>query len=329
MTMHTIRALALVLVLVACGSDSSTDETIAFEEVTPTTAVTETLGEESTGAGLTESTEAAVVEPTTTTVAADGEQEPESAVDSSANGQTADVVLVRSNDVLNIRYGPGISFDIAGDFGPTATQLPLTDVTDVVSGTPWVFIDGNGWVSAFHLTPSVPPEVFADSGDPFQPVYDLSDVFASNGDLTEVASWRGLYLALAGEVRASDEDLPRFRPAELSSLLDESEPFYWGYCVESDCTPGDFSEEVGARFVSAATDSDTELILNTLRPGPGGVLASAIIPIEFENFNFVAVHDPGDDPDFDGLDWMTWYVFIETDADGPHVVGLLLDQWQP
>lgn len=327
MTMHTLRGLALVLLLVACGSaEDSTEDTAAFEQtdVTTASAVIEEAAEEA-------APETIETEEATTTTAAGESEEPESdvAVDSSPNGETADVVLVRPTDVLNIRYGPGVSFDIAGDFGPTATDLPLTDVTDVVNGTPWVFVDGNGWVSAFFLTPSVSPETFATSGDPFQPIYELADVFSSNGDLTRVASWRGLYLALASDLRAPDEDIPRFRPSALPGLLTDTAPFYWGYCQEGECSAGDFSEEVGASFVSAATDADTELILNTLRPGPGGAPAAAIIPTQFENLNFIAVHDPGDDPDADGLDWMTWYVFIETDSDGPHVVGLLLDQWQP
>ena len=29
------------------------------------------------------------------------------------------------------------------------------------------------------------------------------------------------------------------------------------------------------------------------------------------NFDYVAVHDPGDDPQYAGLDWVTWYVYFD------------------
>ena len=53
------------------------------------------------------------------------------------------------------------------------------------------------------------------------------------------------------------------------------------------------------------------------------------IPIEFSGFNYVTLHDPGDNPDYGGLDWFTWYVSIAYEKGAPKVVGLTIDQWSP
>ena len=47
------------------------------------------------------------------------------------------------------------------------------------------------------------------------------------------------------------------------------------------------------------------------------------------NFVWVAVHDPGDNPEWEGLDWSTWFVFMELDGTLPKVVGLQIQTWGP
>lgn len=306
----------LLLALAACGADDSTAETTFATEVTEA------------------ATEASTIEPTDG-VAEEGAQQPDSApststaevsdtpaLGSAANGQIADVVLVEFDDVLNYRFGPGVDFEIAGSFGPTATGLALTDVTDVVGGSPWVFIDGAGWSNAFFLTSPLSDAEFAANQDAQDLVYQLEDIFANGGDLSEVTSWRGLFLSQPGEVI-------RYRSADVPNLLTDASPLYWGYCQEGECTAGSFADQVGGGYVDAIGDEDTQVLTNTLIPGPNGAQEDFIIPTEFQNFNYVAIHDPGDDPEFGGLDWMTWYVFIEATSDGPQVVALLLDQWLP
>jgi hypothetical protein len=53
------------------------------------------------------------------------------------------------------------------------------------------------------------------------------------------------------------------------------------------------------------------------------------MPIEFQNFHFLAVHDPGDNPDFGGLDWTTWYVYFDLTGAGWKVAGMSTDSYAP
>ncbi len=303
--------------LLACGSadssEASTEETVA----TSSTEATQVL---SGGGGSEDGTEGGISTPTAAIEA--GLSTDGTVVNSSANGQLADVVLVQSNDVLNFRFGPGVNFAIAGNFPPTATNLSLTNVTDVVDGSIWVFIEGAGWVNSFFLTSSTSSEEFASDLDAQDLIFNLAGVFESRGNLTQITSWRGLHLGQLG-------DVDKIRSSEVPNLLTDPTALYWGQCQEGECNAGTFAEQVGDAYLSTIYDDGVRVLTNTLIPGPNGAASETIIPEEFQNFHFIAIHDPGDNPDFDGLDWMTWYVFIELTPDGPQVVGLLLDQWQP
>jgi hypothetical protein len=48
------------------------------------------------------------------------------------------VILVASNDVLNIRSGPGVSHSVVASFGPTANNVMRTGPSSVVDGASWV-----------------------------------------------------------------------------------------------------------------------------------------------------------------------------------------------
>ena len=63
--------------------------------------------------------------------------------------------------------------------------------------------------------------------------------------------------------------------------------------------------------------------------GGNGRLAEDAIPFEFRSFHYVGVFDPMDNPDFGGLDWITWYVSIDYEDGAPVIVGLTVDMWAP
>ena len=90
-----------------------------------------------------------------------------------------------------------------------------------------------------------------------------------------------------------------------------------------------FAEAITDSFVSAYDDPDTTTTVNEPIVGGNGRLAEDAIPFELQSFNYAGVHDPGDNPDFDGLDWITWYVSIDYEAGVPIIVGLTVDMWAP
>ena len=331
MPIRRILAPALVVLLLAgaCASGGSTSETAgtvdpaAIAGEGSLTAETEAPAQPSTTEAMaTETTlpapeAVATTEATETTAAA---EEP----GINRTGEFAHVVLVEPNDVLNIRYGPGVGFDIAGTFGPTARDLPLTDVTDVVNGSPWVFIDGNGWVSQFFLTEAVAAAEAESNPATLETVQELSDIMAARGDLGEVVGWRGLFVAHFSPV-------VRFKADQLAGLLSSPTLYEWGSqgCSPSECPERTFSEAVAESFVGAWEDTDKIVTFDEKIPGPGGLGDAGIIPQEFANYHYVAVHDPGDDPQYEGLDWVTWYVYLDYSEARPVVVGMSVDSWGP
>ncbi|WP_375279614.1 SH3 domain-containing protein [Pseudooctadecabacter sp.] len=66
------------------------------------------------------------------------------------------VTGVDANDVLNIRSGPGVSFDVIGELGPYTLNVEVIDTQDG-----WAMVPAgevNGWVALQYLTPHPLPE---------------------------------------------------------------------------------------------------------------------------------------------------------------------------
>jgi hypothetical protein len=68
--------------------------------------------------------------------------------------ETRSVVLVPSDEVLNVRSGPGVDNDIITSLSPTATGVILTGRKTMVGSSVWVEIvteQGTGWVNECYL----------------------------------------------------------------------------------------------------------------------------------------------------------------------------------
>jgi hypothetical protein len=76
-------------------------------------------------------------------------------------------------------------------------------------------------------------------------------------------------------------------------------------------------------------DTDTEINFNEPIEAGNGRLAQDAIPFALQGFNYVAVYDPGDNPEYGGLDWTIWYVSFDYHNGRPVVIALTVDQWSP
>ncbi|MCB8991916.1 MAG: SH3 domain-containing protein, partial [Ardenticatenaceae bacterium] len=75
------------------------------------------------------------------------------------------VAFVTSDDTLNVRSGPGVDFDIVGEYAPQAGDLQITGSGQEVSGSTWVPVtDGRvtGWVNGRFLTADMPTTDFCE-----------------------------------------------------------------------------------------------------------------------------------------------------------------------
>ncbi len=273
-----------------------------------------------------EPTSSTAAGPSTTTAAG-----PEVTVDVTLTERTWAVVLVEDGDVLNVRSGPGVANPVIASFGPTDTGVMLTGRQAMVGGSRWVEITGeesSGWVSSVFLTPEYTHQEVLDEWDYTSAPSDLANRIAGGDDLSPAVSHLGLYVDLPGG------SLERLRPSELSGIMADPQTRFWGgtNCEADSCPEETFAEAVGLPYLSAWEDLGDDAVLEVdgfPLGGNGPFPPEAAVPTPFRNFHWVAVYDPGDDPDFGGLDWMTWFVFLQPEGGSYQVVGLTSAEWSP
>ncbi|MBT8213624.1 MAG: hypothetical protein KJP12_00240, partial [Acidimicrobiia bacterium] len=240
---------------------------------------------------------------------------------------TAAVVLVRHDDVLNVRTGAGVDNPVIGALDPQTRGVPLTGPTTAVGSSRWVEIDtpmGAGWVNSYYLITEVPDnEYLADAA-----VDDLIDALASAfvfGDgLEDITSSRGLVIDYFGFRH-------RFSPAEVADLTRSTATRKWGSNAAdiSEVPERTFTEAVGDPFIGIYTDDDRQVAYDQVIPGGNGNLPEFIVPDDLKAAHFVAFKDPGDNPDFGGLDWYAWYVYVVYEDGEPKVLAMSNDAWAP
>jgi len=247
-------------------------------------------------------------------------------IDPASLGQVA---LVAADDVLNVRQDPGVAAPIVGMLLP-GVVVAKTGLEQIVGSSLWVQVEtplGGFWVNDRFLAAWVPPFDFENDSRVASLLAEFGEIIAADGDLRAVTSTRGLYVS-------HHADPIRFPYSELDTVLTDPTTYKWPSNAlapdQLDEIPGrTFAEAVADSFLSAYDDSDVMVRVNEPFEGGNGRIAEYAIPFEFKSFNYVAVYDPGDNPDYGGLDWVTWYVSIDYEDGAPVIVGLTIDQWAP
>ena len=247
---------------------------------------------------------------------------------SPGSAQVYRVVLVAGDDVLNVRDEAGVDGAIVGKLLP-GVAVRTTGSSEKVGSSTWVTVDtpaGPGWVNSFYLTRSVAEGEFPDDADPAAVVAELARRFENGQDITSLVSSKGLWVA--------HHATPiRFRGDKLPGLLEDATTYRWGSNAlepgSPEITPATFSEAIAEPFVSTYDDPDRQLLVQQLVEGPNGRPVQFAVPIEFGGFPFVMVYDKGDNPEYGGLDWMSWIVSLAYEDGEIKVVGLTIDEWAP
>jgi hypothetical protein len=205
-----------------------------------------------------------------------------------------------------------------------------TGQEEIVGSSVWAQIEtplGGFWVNDRFLAAVVNDTDFESDARVAALLAEFGEIVVTDGDLRPVTSRRGLYVSHHG-------DPIRFGRDELGTILSDSTTYQW----PSNALGPDELDEIGARtfaeavadsFLSAYDDPDTVITMNEAIFGGNGRPAGYEVPFEFASFNYVGVHDPGDGAEFDGLDWITWYVSIDYEDGLPVIVGMTIDQWAP
>jgi hypothetical protein len=258
--------------------------------------------------------------PTTDAVTTD----PPSVAAGPPAGTTLDVVLLDEADQLNVRTAADPAADIVARLDP-ASQVTATGRAADHDGSVWyeVSTDGvTGWANTFYLTEQWAPGAFATDTRVTGLLAELFDVFVARGDLRDVTGQRGLIV--------SHFDPPRrFKPADLATLLTSTTEYGWGSsaCSPEECGTSTFTDTFADQYIQAYDDPDRQTVFDEIIGG-GNMMINPI-PAKFTGVHYVAFYDPGDNPDFGGLDWSTWYVYVTLRDGEPVIVGLSTDEWAP
>lgn len=238
------------------------------------------------------------------------------------------VILVPSEDVLNIRSAAGVENPITGSFAPTSKNVMRTGRSAKVGDSVWVEIQapggGTGWVNANYLTEYVAPSAFCANTQVSTLLNDIkSTVLTSNGQslASLVSPVHGFDLRLwrYGTVANYDSEHARF-------LFDSTFEVNWGPM------PGSGEDSIGS-FATAVLPKLTEVFGANYELHCNDTLDLATFslapwPPEYGNINFYAVHKLGSEI-YGGLDWRTWLVGIEFVGGKPYLFSMTHFQWEP
>ena len=245
------------------------------------------------------------------------------AVDGPQAGSLLSVILVEGDDVLNIREDPGVEAPVIAELAPTATGIVATGNAVRVGSSTWIQLEVSGvvgWANQHFLAPGQGGP--ATSAAATNAVNAFLDALDGVGDLSNTVSERGLYIAHLSEPI-------RFSAAGLDSLLADATLLNWPSlgCGE-DCGDATFADAVAEPVLSTWRDLDTEILFEAF-DGGNGLIAEAVVPVEFTNLRIIGAYDVGDDPQYGGLDWQIWYVYLAIEDGSLKVLGLSLNEWGP
>ncbi len=233
---------------------------------------------------------------------------------------------VRSGDALDVRSGPGTRNRLLGKLRP-GVVVRRAGVRRAVGISRWEKIaipPGTGWVNSRYLAAVVRSRDFVRRKKVAALLGALSRRFAAEGDITNLVSWRGLYIAHNAEPIL-------FRRPALATIMTSPTTYQWGSkAIERGREAWrTFADAVGHRFASTFDDPDAQLTSDIPAEGPGGRPARRAIPFPFKGLHYVSVYDKGHNPAFGGLDWTAWHVSIDYENGRPLVVGMTIDEWAP
>ena len=301
----------------ACGGDDeqAVDGTVSGGETTAAAdggADGTAAGDGTATDGVTTSTRAPATTTTTTTL---------------LPGRRMGVVLLAPGDEdnsLNFREGPGTDNSIVGELLPVQSGLVPTGAVEVVDGRVWhelITEEFRAWAYGYYLTEIWSPEEVEEEWEWEAALSNFANALVLGGGLADTVSWRGLFAIYY------DQNLRRWAPDELSGLGADETELRWSNTgasadEEGDATVGTWKQVIADAFLADYLDEDVEIEVGGLTLGANAVLPGSAISSAFANFPWVAIHDPGDNEDFQGLDWSTWLVFLEMEEGVPRVVGL-------
>jgi hypothetical protein len=233
------------------------------------------------------------------------------------------VARVASNDVLNIRAGAGVNFQVVGWFPPDATNIMKTGVTAMADGVEWSEVQkldgGLGWVNSSYLTEYVTPDAFcADGRIPVLIEQLKGSINQSNGDM--FASLLGKHGAAINFWR--DVPAVNYTSSSARNIFSDTTIFDWGTGPEAGPTGthGTFAQVVQPDLLDVFNSSYQ---LGCENPSYAQMYVN---PWPYTNIHYYSILKP---PTSDVFDWKVWLIGFEYVDGVPYLYGTVHYVWEP
>lgn len=243
---------------------------------------------------------------------------------------TYSVAFLADGEILNVRSGPGVTFDIISNLESNSHKLIPTGVKEIVDEITWVEIqqeNRTGWVSGDYLTEEkTAGEVCNDPR-----VGEILDRFTQAVRDKDGETLSRLVSPVHGLTIHHNLWNP---PVIFKSLKDilpiftSSEEFDWGIQDGSgEPIIGSFNDKIMPLLENVLLQNHTRHC-NTLERGvaTGPTAGYVYWPYDYSSFNYIAMFRPA--PSDQELDWRTWVAGIEYVDGQPYVVVLIQFHWE-
>ncbi len=237
------------------------------------------------------------------------------------------VVNVRSDDALNVRVGPGVSYGIAGTIPYSGRGVEVFAGGQQVGDSWWVPVEYGsvaGWANSGFLARQVGNASDAVAALAAEAIMALKD-----RDLDSLSSLihpdLGVRFSPYATVQTGAGGDLVFSASEARGLLADPSVYHWGTYDGSglpiDLTFREYHEE----FVYSADFVRPDVVGFNERVGQGNSIDN--IASAYPDSVMVEYHFEGFEPEYAGMDWQSLrLVFLEQDGSW-YLVGVVHDQW--
>jgi len=250
-----------------------------------------------------------------------------------ADCPTVDVILVASDDVLNVHVAPDPNSQTLFTIPYAATTIyRTTTAAAMYNGTEWWEIhepvgQNVGWASSFFLTCA--QSGFGSSPQPAAILAGLGELAA--GSLSAPA-WVDIVSPYGLTVEHFDA-VTKHWPASQDPFSDGTIYPWATEAGGSNSLQATFSTQIGGLWLDSVLNDTVGVAPGAPlidQPQQGQEAAPPWAPAIFTNLHYLSTFDPGDDPNNAGLDWRTVYTYFDwTPNIGWRLRALSFDSWSP
>lgn len=232
------------------------------------------------------------------------------------------VVWIEEGEQLIIREEAGLGGSEVAGVRSTQGSITILGQGTTLGSSHWVEIQTStgvkGWVPAWNLTESVPPEVFCKDPRVQLLVSELEEIIKA-----ELADeFAGILSPKRGLVVRHDPWNPEVKISldDVSGVFQDPEDYLWGtrYATETEIR-GSFTEILSPALADVF-DSDFRTSCNLIEVGQGA--PAELWPQEYQALNLMSLHRPPL-PEGNPFNWRTWVFAIEY-VDGQPYLAVLM-----